>query len=128
MCPPAFLFEMSVHVYAIDHGPITHRPIMHVSRSTAHKWLLWGTHEEIPGALRAIRVVPASRRIRICHLGGGLPEKMPMLELPGLHFEEPRSAAWREVHRMVRFHAGKSAEWMKRATCQTGVGAIVPES
>lgn len=32
-----------------------------------------------------------------------IPERMPALEVPGVHFEEPTSAKWKEEHRAVSF-------------------------
>lgn len=31
-----------------------------------------------------------------------IPERMPPVDVPGVHFEEPKSPTWREQHRMVK--------------------------
>jgi hypothetical protein len=108
---------MSIRVYAVNHEPIRHRPIMHVSRSTAAKWLLQQTHEEIPHTLRAIRMVDPSRRVRVLPSGPAyIPERLPPIELPGLHFDEPDSGAWRRAHRLVTLPRAQSAGCLRAAT------------
>ena len=93
---------MSIHCYAPGHHPLTHRPYRHVSRSTARRWILAGTYEPVPGWERAIRRLTA-RRPPVRASKGYVPDRWPPVELPGIHFEEPSSAAWRETHRRVSF-------------------------
>ena len=61
---------------------------------------------EIPGVSIRRRAIRATR-LRSEHgpaiPSRYIPERMPPVDVPGVHFEEPKSATWREQHRMVRF-------------------------
>lgn len=44
-----------------------------------------------------------SRRIPPRIPSNYIPEVLPPREVPGVYFQEPQSAQWREAHRMVQF-------------------------
>ena len=68
------------------------------------------THEAIPNTLRAIRVVDPCRRVRVAPARMAyVPERLPPVELPRLHFVEPGSGAWRLAHRQVLIQARELA-------------------
>ena len=80
---------MSVKVYDKHADPEHFAPLMHVSKSTAHRWLLDGGWEAIPGYPKAIRkcdrirhtIVTSSRATP--YVG-----PLPPSEEPGLKFRD----------------------------------------
>ena len=96
---------MRVHVYIYGDSIDTLSSHAHVSKSTAVRWVSWGTHawisrkaiqERYPEPFRTIpnRVIPPL-------VTRYSPDHMPPLEVAQVHFEEPRSAAWLLAHRTV---------------------------
>ena len=103
---------MKICVYRYGENPDRVRTPYRVSKSTAGRWCDWGTHipispkaiiERYPNPFRAVpgRAIPPLV-VRYS------PDKMPPIELPQCHFEEPNSAAWREAHRMVTLPSSRS--------------------
>lgn len=95
----------SVRIYRFGSNP-RKSGYFRVSKSTALKWWSWGTHvylsqramiERYPNPLRPRGGQPPPPALQYS------PHDLPPVELPHLHFEEPRSAAWREAHRKVIF-------------------------
>lgn len=98
---------MNIRVFR--RGERTDRPAkVIVSKSTAKRLLATGRYlqhssnaiQEVSAALRA----PAATPIHIVAASlPYIPEHMPPVDLPGIHFEEPRSTTWLLAHRSVVF-------------------------
>ena len=74
-------------MYAKGQKPETHRPIVNVSKSTAHRWTMRGTHIWLVAG-RSIGLAEKRPKMRFNGVSY-IPEKMPPAEIPGCRFEPP---------------------------------------
>jgi hypothetical protein len=81
---------MSIGVFGFSENPLKDRASFRVTKSTAHKWIVLGTH--VPIDLKNIQAIDPSKKREIRHsvaYTSYIPAGLPPPELPGIKFIDP---------------------------------------